>query len=359
MDAQRIKKKTLDVYMALMEKSSIGSLLYAPAMRNLEAAKHDLDELLIEEEETENEYRQEVFNRDRQNRLKQANYQLRSQAQNLKNQWNIQDSHIIKLLDFHVSRKFRKTNSLADKLALKDEAVLRSFFDHNIRPALNDANVITVSPELAFNITRDMVNERVKYAEEILANRVMKAQVKAQKKDKQDIKGIIKHYLQVEKLGKRNIRALSASDVEQIWQKVTAEYPQITREQFDHVLHNLKEKKVRSQRHTRSKKSVKRVVSKKEKEEVVEVKSDKKSRKESRKDKDKESAPKPPKPRKQNTKEFRVLMKVKKDLKVNVPKLKKSEEKRQELIQAVLAADTSLSTEVIKQELNSLLFDKK
>jgi hypothetical protein len=378
MDAQRIKKKTLDVYMALMEKASIGSLLYAPAMRNLEAAKHDLDELLVEEEETENEYRQEVFNRDRQNRLKQANYQLRSQAQNLKNQWNIQDSHIIKLLDFHVARKFRKTNSLADKLALKDEAVLRSFFDHNIRPALNDANVITVSPELAFTITRDMVNERVKYAEEILTNRVMKAQVKAQKRDKSDIKAMIKRYLNLtltDKLGKRAIRALSGSDIEQIWQKVTAEYPQITREQFDTILQTLKEKKARSQRRpqsakstkskkskTNSTKSVKRVVTQKEREESRKSN----SRKESRKDQEESEpsvkptiSPQPKKPRKQNTKEFRVLMKVKKDLKINLPKLKKSEEKRQELIQAVLAADSSLSKDIVTKEVAMLLAEKK
>jgi len=349
MEAQRIKKKTLDVYMALMEKASFGSLLYAPAMRNLEAAKHHLDELLLEEEETENEYRQEIFNRDKQRQSRIA-YQLRSQNRNLMEQWNVDDARIFKFLEYHVSAKFRRTLQ-GDRERLKDDRVLQSFFDKTVKPDMNDAHLITVSPELAFNIMKSMFLERVNTFETIRQGKEMKQQTKREKQDYKDIVAHIRTSGGSRLLKKTDIRKLDAERVERLWDSVQLTLPHVDRDKFVRAISRLTTKQSRMTKHSRSNKSrSKKII---EKPQSSRITGESSEVPESPKNK-----PKSAKSRKAYVKrsnELKAVEKAKKEMKLDIRKLKKSEEEKEKLIQKVLEGNPKFSRENVMAALQTFL----
>jgi hypothetical protein len=331
MEAQRIKKKTLDVYMALMEKSSIGALLYAPAMKNLEASKHELDELLLEEEETENEYRQEVFNRDKKRQSK-INYQLRSQNRNLMEQWNIDDARIFKFLEYHVSNKFRRTPP-DERYRLKEDEVLKNYFERYVKPDMNDAELITVSPQLAFDIMRDMFLERVNYAENIKKIKELKKQKLSEDKDYKDIKAHIKATGGSKPLTLSDIRKLDAERIDKLWDSVQLTLPHVDRDKFLRAIARMMQRKSRK----------------------VKQKSRKDNKLKDNKPKEKTDSKKSRKAYTIKSPEMKAVEKAKKDMKIDVRTLRKSKSEQDTLIQKVLAAHPDFSEDKVISVLKSFL----
>ena len=309
MEIQRVKKKTLDVYLALLEKVSIGSLLYQPAMRNLQVARTELEELLLEEEETENEYKQEILNRDKQQKAKVA-YALRSQKRQLMDKWQFDDGPIFSLVSYHVNRAIHRT-AIHDIGKWKNEEERMKFFHANIKPDLNDAEYITIAPQTVINLMNEMFKEKTKVKEKLLETKIQKQDEKAQKLE---FKDTLNHINETIKGGKRSLRKLNDEGVEKLWNAVTLTMPAVNRITFDRVIAKCRVQRTSSKKRTTSNKSR----SKKPKKEIP---SDKPK---------KEKKPKPPK----NAVD-RALEKAKKDLKLDIRKIRKSKPMQEQLIQAV------------------------
>lgn len=232
MEMQRIRKKTLDIYVAMMEKASIGALLYAPGMRNLSLTRHELDDLLMDEEETLDEYRREVFLQDEQNRPK-INYQLRS-VEALKKKWDIHDGPLVSMLQYHVKQAIRNTAS-EQVSRWKDGTVVKNYFDRYIKPELETAELITVSESHALSVLTQMFSEAVSTKTERLENA---------KRIRNE-----KRILRLVKKSKGSFEEAVKLD------------PSITREEFDRILGSVRFKSRKARKRINSVKSVKSVKS--------------------------------------------------------------------------------------------------
>ena len=261
METQRLKKKTLDVYSALLERVNIGALLYEPAMRNLKQSRHELDDILLEEDETEREYKEEIFAQD-QSRKSRVNYNLRSQKRDLMEKWQVEDGLIFSLLQYHVTRQIRKT-SWKDITKWKDPHQLNRFFHSTIKPEMRDASLITVSESLAREIMDEMFAERVKEIEARSAEREGKRQAKDERKLTLSRKRIQTSRLGVLREVKKAImearkegsRMISLSQlrkdpqkVEELWRRTQQLIPDVRRLDFDLIAVDLLEKKARASR---------------------------------------------------------------------------------------------------------------
>jgi hypothetical protein len=222
MEMQRIQKKTLDIYNALMEKVSIGMLLYAPAMRNLAKSRHELDDLLMDEEETADEYRHEAIMAQRgQTDVK---YELRSIAR-LRERFKTHDGVLIQMLDHHVKRILFKKSDKDTISQWKDPKRVESYFDRNIAPEMQTAELITTSKDHALNVFTTMLNERLGNKAEQLES------VRRRQVEKEEMK--------LDKDAKRLIRKAADSGTpirkmknEVLWERVQSK---MSRERFDRV----------------------------------------------------------------------------------------------------------------------------
>lgn len=249
MELQRIRKKTLDVYEAMMEKVSIGALLYAPAMRNLAVARHELDELLMEEEETAQEYRREIFAQD-EKRHTTAHYQLRS-MDHLKVQWQIQDSMLLSMLQHHVKSALRNT---APEFVTRwrDPDIVAHYFERYVKPDMHNAELVGTSEDHALSVLKGMFEEAIqaRLTRQTLAqHKVSRRQARSRATQQRQEDKLIAHMIHVAK-GKN--RRLKQANVEELWTAVHTQQPHIARETFDRVYHHLLDAK--AQRHRTSRK---------------------------------------------------------------------------------------------------------
>ncbi len=261
MEIQRVKKKTLDVYMAMMEKVSIGELLYAPAMRNLQQARTDLDELLMEEEETEMEYKQDIFAKDHSKKAK-LEYNLRSQKRQLMDQFQVDDSPLFSLIARHV-RVAMKNTPLDRVPEWKTAAKRERFFKASLEPALQDADFITLSPDTVKNLMNQILDEAVKNRMEAVEKRDQKRHAQTEKKLEQSRRKEMKEFqselmasvkvifnLGSRKMTKEFLRKLDAEALDKVYQSIiVTRGPAFDRAKFDEwVL------KVRAKRETQGSK---------------------------------------------------------------------------------------------------------
>lgn len=260
MEVQRLRKRTLDVYEALLERVNIGSLLYAPAMKNLKHARDDLQEILLEEEETEREYKEDIFSRDRQ-RQSRSSYNLRSQKKDLLQQWQVDDGQIFQLLQYHVKHAMRRT-TWDNVEKWEDPARLERFFTTHVKPDMRDANFITVSETVAQRIMTEMFAERVKdvkarreerdskrnaiAAEKVKKSRdrVSRAASRAEKKMVNDIKKAARRAMGSRNLGIPKLRR-HPEFIEDLWRGVQGQMPDLRRIDFDNVLVDMLRKRSR------------------------------------------------------------------------------------------------------------------
>lgn len=248
MELQRIRKKTLDVYEALMEKVSIGALLYAPAMRNLAVARHELDELLMEEEETAQEYRREIMAKDEKRRPTMT-YQLRS-LDKLKNRWRIVDNFLFSMLQYHVKTAMRNTPK-HDVARWQDPSVVAQYFERQVKPDMQTAELLGTSEEYALSVLTNMFAEVVK---ERLTQHQQKqhklSQLQRQVEESQALQHdkLLEHLITVAK-GKN--KRWSQVDREQVWTQVLAQQPQLTRPTFDRLFDGLRNRPTRSRHRPR------------------------------------------------------------------------------------------------------------
>lgn len=243
MELQRIRKKTLDVYEALMEKVSIGALLYAPAMRNLAVARHELDELLQEEEETAHEYRREIFAQDEQRRTK-TNYQLRSLDQ-LKRRWQIHDNLLLSMLQHHVKSALRNT---APELVSRwqDPVVVKNFFERYVKPDMQNAELVGTSEDHALSVLTGMFGEAVNARLERQTQARHKAsrhQAQRAAKAERARDKLVAHLLHVAKGPHKSWKHVQPDE---LWAKVHAQNDTIDRATFDRVLRQKQEATPRS-----------------------------------------------------------------------------------------------------------------
>lgn len=241
MEVQRIRKKTLDVYEALMEKVSIGALLYAPAMRNLAMARHELDDLLLEEDETANEYRREIFAQDQKRQAVKVSYQLRSR-ENTMMQWQIHDSMLISMLQYHVKQAIRNTPRELVGQWLEEEKVHR-FFERYVKKDMQDASLVTTSEEHAQQVLAGMFKERVhelQGRQQERQRKLSKKQAKTTSIEQRKHQKLVAHQIN---LAKGKAKRLKTANKEEIWDKVKAALPQTSRDDFDRVYAKLLERK--------------------------------------------------------------------------------------------------------------------
>jgi hypothetical protein len=180
MEVQRLKKRTLDAYEALLEQSSIGALLYAPAMANLEASRRQLNELLLEEEETMMEYKQDIFSQDAE-RQEQIKYNLRSLRKDLINKYQVENGRMFNMVQGYVSQALRKTVPKKDLVKWREPDRRQRLFDRTIRVALRDARFIDLDPAAAEQLMNDMLDEAVKESEVANGQKQSKLQMKQQR----------------------------------------------------------------------------------------------------------------------------------------------------------------------------------
>ncbi len=170
MEIQRLRRRSLDVFHALLERVSIGKLLYEPAMANLFKSQAKLQEMLTEEEETERQYKESVFLEDIGRHERQISYNLRSSKQSVNNQYEVGEGLIYATIGRMV-RASMKTSRQAKLDEWKTEAKRKRFYMYNVLPLRNDANFITVRPELLRQITDSMIDERYRTMTERLGRR--------------------------------------------------------------------------------------------------------------------------------------------------------------------------------------------
>lgn len=248
MELQRIRKKTLDVYEAMMEKVSIGALLYAPAMRNLAVARHELDELLMEEEETAQEYRREIFAQDEQRRS-HAHYQLRSMDR-LKLQWQIHDNMLLSMLQHHVKSALRNT---APELVTRwrDPTIVGHYFERYVKPDMQNADLVGTSEEHALSVLKGMFEEAIqaRLARQNQAqHKASRQQARSRATQKRQEDKLIAHLIHV---AKGPHKRLKQANVDELWTAVQAQHPQVERATFDQVYHRLLEAKAHRHRTSR------------------------------------------------------------------------------------------------------------
>jgi len=354
MEIQRIKKKTLDVYEALMEKVSIGSLLYAPAMRNLQMARSELDELLIEEDEVEQEYKQEIFNRDTK-REQQSAYALRSQNRKLMDRFQFDDGPMFSMVQYHVTHAMRKT-ALDQVDKWKSPERRESFFNTVIRPDLADAQFLTVSHDTVRKLMNDMFAEKVSDMEKVLETRNKKRQAKLDKKQASQLKKQQKLEAQEEKAILNAIKASvkpkdlkkNPESITTTWNALTLTMPNINRLMFDRVIARMLTKKEQS-------KSKAKEGSRKAKEASRKGKEGSRKAKEGPR-KAKEISSKPRKVASVTTAKKAVEL-IKKKMKIDKRRLKHKEAK-DGLIQAVKSEYPNLSTAEITEQVEKIISGK-
>lgn len=224
-----------------MEKVSIGALLYAPAMRNLAMARHELDDLLLEEDETANEYRREIFAQDQKRQAVKVSYQLRSR-ENTMMQWQIHDSMLISMLQYHVKQAIRNTPRELVGQWLEEEKVHR-FFERYVKKDMQDASLVTTSEEHAQQVLAGMFKERVhelQGRQQERQRKLSKKQAKTTSIEQRKHQKLVAHQIN---LAKGKAKRLKTANKEEIWDKVKAALPQTSRDDFDRVYAKLLERK--------------------------------------------------------------------------------------------------------------------
>jgi hypothetical protein len=215
MEIQRIRKKTLDVYQALMEKVSIGALLYAPAMRNLAVSRHELDDLLMDEEETADEYRREVWAQTARQNAGHSQYELRSKDK-LMQKWQIHDGPLLSTLQSYVKSAIRSTpqenlNKWLDKHKVK------AYFEKYVKPFMDeDASLITISEDHALSVLFGMFGERVHEKQtrhERAAERNAERQAKSTNAKLRKQHRIVKHQIMTAKGKSKRLKSIPPDEL--------------------------------------------------------------------------------------------------------------------------------------------------
>ena len=336
MEIQRLKRRTLDVYNAMLEQTSVGAFLYEPAMRNLAQSRKDLQELLLEEDETEREYRDEIFGED-QKREHRITYNLRSKYKDEQIRWEVSEGRIFPLLQEHVKRALKHTTWKYVEQWLEPDR-LKRYFDRQVVPDLESAEFITFSRVLALQIMTEMFEERVKdivSRRDAQKNRKLQAsRSKVARESRRKEKEKTKFQKSRDRLQKRSRQAREAElaairkqlrntnrsrgfnvkylrqhpeKLEELWYSVSQAMPNVQRTDFDVVVANMLTKTNRASKTQRKK------------------------------------APKA------------ALKEWKKQLKLNVITLRKSAEARQQLIDATIEAYPELTQIILEVELHKLL----
>lgn len=228
MEMQRIQKKTLDVYNALLEKVNIGLLLYAPAMRNISASKRDLEELLMDEDETADEYRRETTEEEKPN----SKYQLRSTDAAMA-KYNITESALMSFLVYHV-RQFTKSTSytLED---LRNPEFVRKYFYSNVADKMNSSpELLSVSVDYSFEVFKDLLKASVDKKSEQVHDIEERKRQQQENRDKKSIKRAVREYLQ------KAEKTIKKADSDTVWDWIRKSNGFENRAMFDTVFNDMK-----------------------------------------------------------------------------------------------------------------------
>lgn len=221
-------------------------------MRNLEVQRSELDDQLMEEEETENEYKEEVWLQDKKRSAPKA-YNLRVRKE-LQQRWVAQDSHLLSTIIYEVHRTIRpKRGENVDLWANED--VRNRFFDGNIRWYLqNDPELMHISERAARTLTWEVIDARVADVRErnmsAEQTRVAKEEAKAEKAERGATKAIQATIRTLAGKGKR----IRESGREELWESYhKLSNPSVTRGRFDAAFSKLLLQKKSSKSSTSSK----------------------------------------------------------------------------------------------------------
>jgi hypothetical protein len=233
---QSIRKKSLDVFSALMERVSYARDVFKPAHKNMEKAKADFQQQLEEEAMTENDYKESLAEMIKpQNKTFRMTLRKRKRMKMLDIGNN--NTRIVPFVDSYVDAGVKKHPL---KAWWDDEKHMTLLIRNIKQEALSEkhgATFIDVSDEMFSRITRAIVDDKLKIYEPKEMQRqqrkseiVKLKRIKAEKRAQRDKKAIVK---KAKKNSGMNIRSIKSeaelsNSIGEVMEEVRQTYPDFT-----------------------------------------------------------------------------------------------------------------------------------
>jgi hypothetical protein len=159
MESQKLRKRTMDAYSAMIARSNVGYKLFKGGMLNYQKAQTELTNKYIEEEQTVSEYKQNVFTVDT-SRRELIQYNLRNLRKDLMEKYDISEVRVISMVRSFVLGAIRRTKKSDMSKKWKEESTARDNLFRKISTAVsNDARFVDVPDETLRKLMSDLIEE--------------------------------------------------------------------------------------------------------------------------------------------------------------------------------------------------------